>query len=95
MKLLSAGRIGCLVYDSRFGPLALTFEYKMCEGSVVSPPTGPPSPRRTCVLVSRMPSTGSPWRSTRSIPRHARDGWSWSRRPCGLPVALCSGAALI
>lgn len=26
MELLSAGRIGRLVYDSRFGPLALPFE---------------------------------------------------------------------
>jgi nitroimidazol reductase NimA-like FMN-containing flavoprotein (pyridoxamine 5'-phosphate oxidase superfamily) len=37
MGLLSDGRIGRLVYDSRYGPLALPFEYKMYEGSIVFP----------------------------------------------------------
>jgi nitroimidazol reductase NimA-like FMN-containing flavoprotein (pyridoxamine 5'-phosphate oxidase superfamily) len=34
-ELLSAARIGRLVYDSRFGLVALPFEYKMHEGSLV------------------------------------------------------------
>ena len=35
MELVSAGRIGRLVYDSRFGLIALPVEYKMYEGSIV------------------------------------------------------------
>jgi nitroimidazol reductase NimA-like FMN-containing flavoprotein (pyridoxamine 5'-phosphate oxidase superfamily) len=35
MKLLSTRRIGRLVYTSRYGPVALPSEYKICEGSIV------------------------------------------------------------
>jgi len=34
-ELLNAGRIGHLVYSSRYGPMALPVEYKMHEGSIV------------------------------------------------------------
>ena len=36
IELLSTGRIGRLVYNSRYGPLALPFEYKVREGSIVA-----------------------------------------------------------
>jgi len=35
MELLRAGRIARLVYDSRYGPVALPFEYQMHLGSIV------------------------------------------------------------
>jgi nitroimidazol reductase NimA-like FMN-containing flavoprotein (pyridoxamine 5'-phosphate oxidase superfamily) len=35
MKLLSAGRIGRLIYNSRYGPVALPSEYKVHDGSIV------------------------------------------------------------
>jgi len=34
-ELLSAGRIARLIYNSRFGPVALPSEYKIHEGSIV------------------------------------------------------------
>jgi nitroimidazol reductase NimA-like FMN-containing flavoprotein (pyridoxamine 5'-phosphate oxidase superfamily) len=34
-ELLSAGRIGRLVYNSRYGPVALPSEYKMHGGSII------------------------------------------------------------
>jgi hypothetical protein len=75
MELLSTTRIGRLIYNSRYGPVALPSEYKIHEGSIVFPPTGSSSPKRTCVPVSRTPSTKSPWRSTKPILKRARDGW--------------------
>src|SRR5712671_2735713 len=35
LELLSAGRIGRLIYNSRYGPVALPSEYKMQDGSIV------------------------------------------------------------
>jgi uncharacterized protein len=35
MELLRAGRIARLVYDSRYGPVALPFEYQLHQGSIV------------------------------------------------------------
>ena len=35
MELLSAGRIARLIYNSRYGPVALPSEYKIHEGSIV------------------------------------------------------------
>ena len=35
MELLSAGRIGRLIYSSRYGPVALPSEYKIHEGSII------------------------------------------------------------
>jgi uncharacterized protein len=35
MELLRAGRVARLVYDSRYGPVALPFEYQMHQGSIV------------------------------------------------------------
>ena len=35
MELLSTGRIGRLIYNSRYGPVALPSEYKIHEGSIV------------------------------------------------------------
>jgi nitroimidazol reductase NimA-like FMN-containing flavoprotein (pyridoxamine 5'-phosphate oxidase superfamily) len=35
LELLSAGRIGRLIYNSRRGPVALPSEYKMHDGSIV------------------------------------------------------------
>jgi nitroimidazol reductase NimA-like FMN-containing flavoprotein (pyridoxamine 5'-phosphate oxidase superfamily) len=35
MDLLSTGRIGRLIYNSRYGPVALPSEYKIYEGSIV------------------------------------------------------------
>jgi len=35
MELLGAGRIGRLIYSSRYGPVALPSEYKIHEGSIV------------------------------------------------------------
>src|SRR5689334_2479595 len=35
LELLSAGRIGRLIYNSRYGPVALPSEYKMHDGSIV------------------------------------------------------------
>ena len=35
MELLRAGTIARLVYDSRYGPVALPFEYQMHQGSIV------------------------------------------------------------
>lgn len=35
MELLSTAKIGRLVYNSRFGPVALPSEYKIHEGSIV------------------------------------------------------------
>ena len=37
MELLSAGRIGRLVYQSRYGLVALPFEYEIYDGSLVFP----------------------------------------------------------
>ncbi len=34
-ELLSAGRVGRLVYNSRYGPVALPSEYKMHGGSII------------------------------------------------------------
>jgi nitroimidazol reductase NimA-like FMN-containing flavoprotein (pyridoxamine 5'-phosphate oxidase superfamily) len=33
LELLSTGRIGRLIYNSRYGPVALPSEYKMHDGS--------------------------------------------------------------
>jgi hypothetical protein len=35
MKLLSTAKIGRLVYNSRYGPVAVPSEYKIHEGSIV------------------------------------------------------------
>ena len=35
MELLGAGRIGRLIYSSRYGPVALPSEYKIHEGSII------------------------------------------------------------
>jgi nitroimidazol reductase NimA-like FMN-containing flavoprotein (pyridoxamine 5'-phosphate oxidase superfamily) len=35
LELLSTGRIGRLIYNSRYGPVAMPSEYKMHEGSIV------------------------------------------------------------
>ena len=35
MELLGTGRIGRLIYNSRYGPVALPSEYKIHEGSIV------------------------------------------------------------
>ena len=35
LELLSTGRIGRLIYNSRYGPVALPSEYKMHDGSIV------------------------------------------------------------
>ena len=35
MELLSTGRIGRLIYNSRYGPVALPSEYKIHEGSII------------------------------------------------------------
>ena len=35
LELLSTGRIGRLIYNSRYGPVALPSEYKIHEGSIV------------------------------------------------------------
>jgi nitroimidazol reductase NimA-like FMN-containing flavoprotein (pyridoxamine 5'-phosphate oxidase superfamily) len=35
MDLLSTGRIGRLIYNSRYGPVAVPSEYKIHEGSIV------------------------------------------------------------
>ena len=35
MELISSATVGRLVYTSRYGPVALPFEYKMHEGSIV------------------------------------------------------------
>jgi len=35
MELLRAGTVARLVYDSRYGPVALPFEYRMHQGSIV------------------------------------------------------------
>jgi nitroimidazol reductase NimA-like FMN-containing flavoprotein (pyridoxamine 5'-phosphate oxidase superfamily) len=35
LELLSAGRIGRLIYTSRYGPVALPSEYKLHDGSIV------------------------------------------------------------
>ena len=37
MELLSIARIGRLIYNSRYGPVALPSEYKIHEGSIVFP----------------------------------------------------------
>ena len=37
MELLSTARIGRLIYNSRYGPVALPSEYKIQEGSIVFP----------------------------------------------------------
>src|SRR6185312_4984987 len=37
MELLGAGRIARLIYNSRYGPVALPSEYKIHEGSIVFP----------------------------------------------------------
>jgi nitroimidazol reductase NimA-like FMN-containing flavoprotein (pyridoxamine 5'-phosphate oxidase superfamily) len=37
MELLSTARIGRLIYNSRYGPVALPSEYKIHEGSIVFP----------------------------------------------------------
>jgi len=70
LPLLGAGGIGRLVYNSRYGPMALPVEYKMHDGSVVSEPARTPSPKRISVRVLRTPDTKSPSRST---------GWTWRR----------------
>jgi nitroimidazol reductase NimA-like FMN-containing flavoprotein (pyridoxamine 5'-phosphate oxidase superfamily) len=35
LELLSTGRIGRLIYNSRYGPIALPSEYKVRDGSIV------------------------------------------------------------
>jgi nitroimidazol reductase NimA-like FMN-containing flavoprotein (pyridoxamine 5'-phosphate oxidase superfamily) len=35
MELLGTGRIGRLIYSSRYGPVALPSEYKIHEGSII------------------------------------------------------------
>lgn len=35
LRLLGTGKLGRLVYSSRFGPMALPVEYKLYEGSIV------------------------------------------------------------
>ena len=35
MELISKATVGRLVYTSRYGPVALPFEYKMHEGSII------------------------------------------------------------
>ena len=35
LELLSTGRIGRLIYNSRYGPVALPSEYKLRDGSIV------------------------------------------------------------
>jgi nitroimidazol reductase NimA-like FMN-containing flavoprotein (pyridoxamine 5'-phosphate oxidase superfamily) len=35
MELLGTGRIGRLIYNSRYGPVALPSEYKIHEGSII------------------------------------------------------------
>src|SRR5256885_13136044 len=35
LKLLSTGRIGRLIYNTRYGPVALPSEYKMHDGSIL------------------------------------------------------------
>src|SRR5690348_12546452 len=75
MELLGAGRIARLIYNSRYGPVALPSEYKIHEGSIVSAATRSPSPSRTCALGSRTPSTRSSSRLTTSTRTRARDGW--------------------
>jgi nitroimidazol reductase NimA-like FMN-containing flavoprotein (pyridoxamine 5'-phosphate oxidase superfamily) len=35
LELLSTGRIGRLIYNSRYGPVALPSEYKLHDGSIV------------------------------------------------------------
>ena len=35
MELLGAGRIGRLIYSSRYGPVALPSEYRIHEGSII------------------------------------------------------------
>ena len=37
MKLLSTARIGRLIYNSRYGPVAVPTEYQIHEGSIVFP----------------------------------------------------------
>ena len=37
MELLSTTRIGRLIYNSRYGPVALPSEYKILDGSIVFP----------------------------------------------------------
>ena len=37
LELLSTARIGRLIYNSRYGPVALPSEYKIHEGSIVFP----------------------------------------------------------
>ena len=37
MELLSTARIGRLIYNSRYGPVALPSEYKIYKGSIVFP----------------------------------------------------------
>ena len=35
LELLSTGRVGRLIYNSRYGPVALPLEYKIHDGSIV------------------------------------------------------------
>jgi len=76
MELLSTAKIGRLVYNSRYGPVAVPSEYKIHEGSIVFPHLPDHLHRGGLgVPVSRMPSTRSLWRSTRLIPKRGRGGW--------------------
>ena len=79
MELLANGGLGRLVFTSRYGPTALPVVYRIDGESIVLARGTPPSLMKTCVLVSRTPTTRSPWRPTRSMRRRARGGSCWRR----------------
>ena len=87
MELLASGRLGRLFYTSRYGPTALPVTYRIDEGSVVLGTWDPSSLTRTCVLVSRRPTTRSPWKQTRSMWKRVRGGscWCGERRIIWIP----------
>ena len=67
LDLLASGGLGRLVYDGRYGPTALPVAYRMDEGSIVLGTWDPVLFDEDLRTVSRMPSTTSPWRRTRSM----------------------------